>query len=306
MYRGGARVSVLLLGAFEMTDSALDFDASKHGLYACFPHPTSGAELRGLLLPPTPERQAREGRAPAPPFWVGGDPTAVEGYASNRRHALKRLAVQCGYLGAVTDTVARTMTVVRFQVVDVAQMTFAEFRALQRRKDAAVLERAKTRQAQRTADRKARDKPGHRHHRHHRHDDSGSGTADSGSGGSSSSSSSSSSPMVALGSVSNGGARSLTAPSAGGSALTMVGPPPGDAGFAGRSDGGGSAGAESEEETAHEAAALAEAEAIEDARLEWGLRGTTAPGRARQPVSLPMRPQHLSTDPQQQAGGFYA
>ena len=305
MYRGGARVSVLLLGAFEMTDSALDFDASKHGLYACFPHPTSGAELRGLLLPPTPERQAREGRAPAPPFWVGGDPTAVEGYASNRRHALKRLAVQCGYLGAVTDTVARTMTVVRFQVVDVAQMTFAEFRTLQRRKDAAVLERAKTRQAQRTADRKARDKPGHRHHRHHRHDDSGSGTADSGSGGSSSSSSSSS-PMVALGSVSNGGARSLTAPSAGGSALTMVGPPPGDAGFAGRSDGGGSAGAESEEETAHEAAALAEAEAIEDARLEWGLRGTTAPGRARQPVSLPMRPQHLSTDPQQQAGGFYA
>lgn len=57
---------------------------ARHGLYGSFPHPTSGAELRGLLLPPLPERQRREALAPAPPFWVQGDPTAVEGYASNR------------------------------------------------------------------------------------------------------------------------------------------------------------------------------------------------------------------------------
>jgi len=29
---------------------------------------------------------------------------------------LKRLAVQCGYLGAVTDSVKRSMVVIRFQV----------------------------------------------------------------------------------------------------------------------------------------------------------------------------------------------
>lgn len=109
-------MSVLLLGAFETCDSAIDFNPKMHGLFATFPHPSTGEELRGLLLPPLPERQAREDRAPAPPFWVEGDPTALEGYAANRAHVLRRLLVACGFDGSVTETVARSMHLVRFQV----------------------------------------------------------------------------------------------------------------------------------------------------------------------------------------------
>jgi len=109
-------VSVLLLGAFETCDSATDFNPKMHGLFATFPHPSTGEELRGLLLPPLPERQAREDLAPAPPFWVEGDPTALEGYAANRAHVLRRLLVACGFDGSVTETVARSMHLVRFQV----------------------------------------------------------------------------------------------------------------------------------------------------------------------------------------------
>jgi hypothetical protein len=116
VFRGGARVTVLLLGAFETCGDATDFDPGSHGLFATFPHPHTGQELRGLLLPPLPERQQREQLAPAPPFWVRGDATAVEGYAANRAHVLRRLLAACGFDGSVTATVVRSMHLVRFQV----------------------------------------------------------------------------------------------------------------------------------------------------------------------------------------------
>jgi hypothetical protein len=45
-----------------------------------------------------------------------GDPTALEGYALNRRHILKRLAQSAGFLGPCTDHLCRSIKVVRFQV----------------------------------------------------------------------------------------------------------------------------------------------------------------------------------------------